>query len=227
LKMSGFVDRENQIFEVLKSFKDHDLEFVVVGGYAVSAYHHRFSVDADLVIPEDELDEFTAVLEERGFEEIEDRDLAYSGRFIAYQKDQELPVTIDLLVDSLMCRQTDVSWSYQYFEQHSEPVEIQGSEQAVEVRVPERELLTAVKLHSGRLTDARDVVALAADLDLDKVREHIDRGDAEKLEQVLKQLEETISGEGFEDAFKGEFSRTELPEDNIQKVQEFIQNQVR
>lgn len=34
--MSGFVNRENQIFDILQVFTDAELDFVVVGGYAVS-----------------------------------------------------------------------------------------------------------------------------------------------------------------------------------------------
>ena len=169
--MSGFVNRENEIFEVLQQFKAEGLEFVVVGGYGVSAYQHRFSVDADLVIQSNDLEEFTQVLEEQGFEKDTDRDLVYSGRYLAYVKDEELPVTIDLLVDELQCRQTDASWSYQYFKNHSVEKTVEGSEESVRVQVPTEELLTAVKLHSGRLTDARDVVALIEDANLEKDRE--------------------------------------------------------
>jgi len=63
--VSGFIDRENEIFEVLQDFMAKDLDFVVVGGYDVSAYQHRFSVDADLVIRSRDLEEFTQVLKER------------------------------------------------------------------------------------------------------------------------------------------------------------------
>ncbi|PSQ47969.1 hypothetical protein BRD19_08130 [Halobacteriales archaeon SW_7_65_23] len=100
----------------------------------------------------------------------------YSGRYLAYVKDEVLPVTIDLLVDELQCRQTDASWSYQYFEDHSVEKTVEGSGESVRVQVPTEELLIAVKLHSGRLTDARDVVALIEDADLEKVENHIDRG---------------------------------------------------
>lgn len=113
--MSGFIDRENEIFGVLQAFRADDLEFVVVGGYGVSAYKHRFSVDTDLVLRSEDLERFTQVLEDRGFEKDTDRDLVYSGRYLAYVKDEELPVTIDLLVDELQCRQTDAAWSYEYF----------------------------------------------------------------------------------------------------------------
>jgi len=222
--VSGFIDRENEIFEVLQDFMAKDLDFVVVGGYGVSAYQHRFSVDADLVIRSRDLEEFTQVLKERGFEKDTDQDLVYSGRYLAYVKDQELSVTIDLLVDELQCRQTDASWSYQYFEEHSADKDVEGSEESVGVRVPSEELLIAVKLHSGRLTDARDVVALIQDTDLEKVEEHIDRGDQEKLKQVLENIEETVGDSNFEDSFKGVFQRGTLPEENIEKIQEFIQN---
>ena len=221
--MSGFVDRENEIFEVLQQFKAEGLEFVVVGGYGVSAYQHRFSVDADLVVQSDDLEEFTQVLEERGFEKDTDRDLMYSGRYLAYVKDEALPVTIDLLVDELQCRQTDASWSYQYFEDHSVEKEVEGSEESVRVQVPTEELLIAVKLHSGRLTDARDVVALIEDADLEKVENHIHRGNQEKLRRVLEIVQQTVSDSDFEDSFKGVFSQDTLPEQQIHRLQEFIQ----
>jgi len=220
--MSGFVDRENEIFDILQAFKAEDLDFVVVGGYGVSAYQHRFSVDADLVIQSEDLDRFVEILEENGFEKDADRDLVYSGRYLAYVNDQELPVTIDVLVDELQCPQTGASWSYSCFHRNSVEKEIEGSEESVRVRVPIEELLIAVKLHSGRLTDTRDVVALIGDTDLEKVEEHIDRGDQEKLKQVLENIEEAVGDSNFEDSFKGVFSQGTLPENQIQKLQDFI-----
>lgn len=224
--MSGFVDRENQIFDILQAFINAEVDLVVVGGYGVSAFQHRFSVDADLVIPEEAVERFTGILTSRGYEQIEDRELdVYGGRYLAYQKDAELPVTIDLLVGGLQCRQTDAAWSYQYFRDHAVKAEIEGSEKAVDVLVPEKELLIAVKLHSGRLTDARDAVALATDTDPEIVLHHMDRGDREKLQQVLEQVADTISSEDFVDAFKGVFAETELPEDNIQTIYDIIQRE--
>lgn len=225
--MSGFVDRENEIFDVLQRFEAAELESVVVGGYGVSAYQHRFSVDADLVIREDSLDQFTEILENQGFEKDTDRELdVYGGRFIAYVKNAELPVTIDLLVDELHCRQTDASWSYSYFRNHSTRQEITGSEQSVQVRVPTRELLIAVKLHSGRLTDTRDVVALIDEAEPHKIEQHIERGNQGKRRQVLDNVMEAMEDPGFEDSFKGVFSQQKLPEDNIQKLQEFLQQRL-
>jgi len=221
--MNGFVDRENKIFEVLQRFNSEDLDYVVIGGYAVSAYRHRFSVDADLVIRSENLEQFVEVLEEKSFEKEADRDLVYSGRYVAYVKDEELPVTIDLLVDELQCRQTDASWSIQYFENHSVEKEVEGSEKSFKARVPTRELLIAVKLHSGRLTDTRDVVALINNADPEEIKKHIDRGDREKLRQVMKNIELTVSDSDFEDSFKGVFSTQNLPGEQIQKLQKLIQ----
>jgi predicted nucleotidyltransferase len=222
--MSGFVDRENLIFDVLQAFKDRGLEFVVVGGYAVSAFQHRFSVDADVVIQGGDVNEFTTVLEDAGFEEVQDTELdVYGGRYMAYEKDRELPVTIDLLVNSLHCRQTSASWSYDYFRKHSITKGITGTEQNIRASIPEMELLIAVKLHSGRKTDARDVVALAENIDTRQLRRHLDRGDREKLEEVLDQVYSTVSSDNFQDSFKGVFQQGSLPRRKIQKIQGFIE----
>lgn len=217
------VDRENDIFEVLQEFVEKGLDFVVVGGYGVSAYEHRFSVDADLVIRKEDLDRFVEILKDKGFEEEDNRELdVYGGRYVAYVKDKELPVTIDLLVDKLKCRQTDASWSYKHFREHSVEKIIDGSEESVKVRVPEKELLMAVKLHSGRRTDARDIVALADDIDQEQVLKHLDRGDHEKLQEILEKIDERIRSEEFEDSFKGVFSQGELPDEKIGRVTQTI-----
>lgn len=61
-----FVKRENEILRVIRSFADGNLEFVVVGGYAVSSLgRHRFSIDLDMVVDEKDLETFTRILEER------------------------------------------------------------------------------------------------------------------------------------------------------------------
>lgn len=225
--MRGIIDRENQIFDILHAFNDRGVAYTVVGGYAVSAFEHRFSVDADLVVRADDVDDFVEILADHGFDEVADRELdAYGGRYLAYEKREELPVTIDLLVNGLHCRQTDASWSHAYFERFSMTADIEGSERAVTVRIPEKELLVAAKLHSGRLTDVRDAVALTPDLDFDQVENHLNRGDPEKLNRALQNVIETISSDGFEDAFKGVFQQGTLPEDDIRALHHFLQEQV-
>lgn len=223
--MSGFPDRENQLFAILETFDEHGLDFVVIGGYAVSAYQHRFSVDADLVIAADQFDRFAAILRDEGYERIEDVDLE-AGRFIAFQRVDDLPVTVDVMVRAVQSRETGAVWRYEELMREATRVTIEGSERSVTVRIPATEALLAMKLHSGRLTDARDVVALADDVDFDRVAAALDRGDDEQLRAVLERVRDTIGSEDFRDAYKGVFTAEDLPEDRIAAVQAFLTQQI-
>ena len=52
-----FIERENEILRTIKSMVEARLDFIVVGGYAVSALaRHRFSVDCDIVVPKKKVD---------------------------------------------------------------------------------------------------------------------------------------------------------------------------
>ena len=47
----GFLEREKEIIKTIRAMNEAELDFIVVGGYAVSALaRHRFSVDCDIVI---------------------------------------------------------------------------------------------------------------------------------------------------------------------------------
>jgi len=213
----------------LKKFNENGLEFILVGGYAISAFNHRFSVDADIVIKGEDLKKYLKLLKNDGFEQVQRKKLEsiYDGEFISFKKDKGLPVTIDILVDSLVCRQTGASWSYSYLNEHAVIMNIEGTEKSVESHIPEKELLMAIKLHSGRLTDVRDVVALSEEIDIDKVKIHMNRWDKKDLSRILKQIKKILEKEEFEDSFKGVFSERELPDDNIQKIQELISSSIR
>lgn len=222
-----FIARENEIFATLQAFNDAGLDYVVVGGYAVAAFEHRFSVDADLVIRAADLEEFAAVLEEREFAKAVEAELdVYGGRFVAYEKAAELPVSIDLLVNGVTSRQTDATWAYDYLRDHADRWDIQGSEQAVTAQVPDPALLMAVKLHSGRLTDVRDVVALGPHTDLAAVEDHLVRGDEQQIQGVIEDALVTLEDDNFADAFKGVFVREELSADTIDRVAAFLQEQL-
>ena len=51
----GLLEREQEIIRIINVLLDNELEFIVVGGYAVSTYKKRFSIDLDVVIAENEL----------------------------------------------------------------------------------------------------------------------------------------------------------------------------
>ena len=220
-----FIERENKIFDELRDFKEEGFDFILVGGYAVSAYNHRFSVDADIVIKKDDLKGFTKSLKKDGYEKIQSKKLesVYGGEFIAYKLDEKLPVNFDILVDSLQCRQTGASWSFDYLDDHSTNKEVEGSEKSTDCKIPEKELLIAIKVHSGRLTDVRDVVALANDIDTEKIKKHAERGRQRDLVKVLDGIEKVLGSDGFENSFKGVFSEKLLPKGNVNEVKEIVE----
>ena len=216
---SLFVERENEILRTIKAFSDAGLEFIVVGGYAVSGLgRHRFSVDLDVVIDEADLNAFIRILEGRGFERLvvgAGFDEVYGGRFMSYVKRIDgLPVTADLLIGSLVCRATGASWSYEYIRRHSTVVEVAGIELSARCRVPERELLIAFKIHSGRRADLRDVVVLIEGADAEKISRHLRRGDLGRLRAQMEGMLEMLRDPRLENSLRGVFAiRQDLTRD--------------
>lgn len=204
--MEEFIKRENEIFDILQKLIDAGLDFIVVGGYAVSAFKHRFSVDADIVISSENLGKFENILKEQGFKKVIEKALEniYSSKFIRYEK-KEFKVSVDLLIDALASRTTDASFNYDLFLKNSEKKKIIGTEKEIYVRIPIKELLIATKLHSGRLTDFRDIAALARGTDLDLIKSLSSRGDINKVKENLKNLNKGVNNKNFIDSFKGVF----------------------
>lgn len=207
-----FVERENEILRMIKSFSEAALDFIVVGeGYAVSGLaRHRFSVDLDLVIQKNDLEAFMKILQEKGFEKQIERtgfNEFYGGEFIgSVKKIEDLPVTVDLLVKSLVCRATNASWSFNYIKRYSVIADVAGIAISVRCRVPENALLIAFKIHSGRRTDVRDFVVLAPDADIEKIIKHIKRGDLDRLRTQIYAITEMLNDERLVDSLKGVFS---------------------
>lgn len=216
-------DREQELLTTLDAINDAGLPYVLVGCWAVTAFNQRFSTDVDLVIPEQAVEDYESFLREHEYDRTSERDTSgiYEGRFIQYSKDVGNPVSIDLMVNALRCRQTDAEWSYRYLEGHAHPVTV-GRTVSVDTRIPERELLLAIKLHSGRFTDARDVVAAAADADFDRIETHLHRGDPNALSEQLTAITDQLANDSFVDAFKGEFQQQTVPEDTIERVRDFL-----
>ena len=223
-----FVERENEILKTIRTFANVGLDFVVVDGYAVSGLgRYRFSVDLDIVIDERDLDAFAKILEERGFERQAERtgfDRVYGGRFVSYiKKIDGLPVTANLLVGSLVCRATDASWSYEYIKRHSIVAEVAGIELSARCRVPEKELLIALKIHSGRRADLRDVVVLMEKTDIEKVIKHLKREDLEKLRIQINRMLEMLRDPRLADSLKGVFTIRRDVTDEIEKTRKALE----
>jgi hypothetical protein len=224
-----FIERENEILTMLKSMGEAKLDFVVVGGYAVSALaRHRFSVDCDVMIPKTKLEEFGNTLAKKGFRKLVEKagfDEAYGGAFVSYKKlVGRLPVTFDLLVGSLICRATEAAWSYEYVNRHSVEAIVAGTQASVPCRIPERELLITFKVHSARRTDVRDLVMLIENAELEKIVSHLKRGNIEALAGQVKKVVSMLKDENLVDSLKGVFTLTADVKKQIEKTRKVMDN---
>ena len=118
----------------------------------------------------------------------------------------ENEVTFEALVGAIRCRQTDAEWSYRYLHEHSTVASLDVAED-LEGRIPEPSLLFALKLHSGRMADTRDLVVISTRADLDRIERHIHRGDSDRLDDQIADVVERLTDENFEDSFKGVFQQ--------------------
>lgn len=206
-----FIERENEILKIIDKLSDEKLKFIVVGGYAVSALaRHRFSVDLDIITRKKDINKFKKILEKEGYKIDIAKvgfDKVYSGEFLSYKKSiNNLPLTVDLLVGSVVCRATNASWSFKHVNRYSVISTISGIESFARARVPEKELLTALKIHSGRRTDLRDVVLLMENADIARIIIHLRRGDLNILKKQIKRLIEMLKDEKLVNSLKGVFS---------------------
>lgn len=223
-----FIERENEILKTVRSLAEARLDFVVVGGYAVSALaRHRFSVDCDIVVPKNRLGDFESILGKEGFMKHVERagfDEIYAGEFVSYKKEiAGLPVTIDLLVGSLVCRATKAAWSFEYVKRHSMVANISGTEASVSCRVPERELLIAFKIHSARRADVRDIIMLRENADFEKVLGHMRKGDTEALKGQVKNIIAALEDKNLVDSLKGVFTLTADVKRQIKTTQQHVE----
>ena len=108
-------ERERVVLEALQKLAKQNV--VLIGGYAVNAYvPPRFSIDCDLVIlgsPRKVEDR----LKKEGFVKSVSGDVFY-GSFIRYEKDSD-KVSFDLFVNSVLDRNTMVSFGGELFKKHS------------------------------------------------------------------------------------------------------------
>lgn len=74
--------RQLELVETHRAIQDAELPYVLVGGWAVSAFQTQITIDIDMVLPEAALEGFDAVLHERGYTMEADEDVSniYEGR---------------------------------------------------------------------------------------------------------------------------------------------------
>jgi len=221
-------ERQAELIDTHRAVQTEELPYVLVGGWAVSAFQTRFTTDVDMVIPKTELDAYDALLNELGYTKEFDNNVAnvYEGRIVRYEKSVgDNAVEFDALVGALRCRQTDAEWSYRYLHEHStvEPLEVADD---LAARIPQPALLFALKLHSGRLADVRDLVIVGSEAELDRIEQHIHRGNPSQLAAQIERVVAELESDGFADSFKGVFQQKELPEDEIDELRQFLRTQL-
>ena len=174
----SLLEREQEVMRTLSLFLDKDLNFIVVGGYAVSTYKKRFSIDLDVIVKEKDLEKFEEILKKKGYVLHYEKEISllYGENFKRFiKKIRNLPVNIDLLINGLVSRTTDATWSFDYIKNHA----VKRKLNSLVFLTPEKELLIAMKLHSGRLSDIRDIVALMP-CNKETLKRHLLKGDIKK-----------------------------------------------
>jgi len=226
----SFNNRSDALIELLEVLTQEGHEYVLVGGYAVSAFNARFSTDLDIVVASDSKADFVDFLERRDFEKTDShaKEWFYDTEVIVYEKrlTPQQPIGFDLLVNGLGCRQTEAQWSFDYLYDHCHQQEVSGGTVTTTARVIDGAVLVAAKLHSGRETDLRDVLAVAEEIDLDAVTPHLRRGDDDELREQLERGLEILESEELKHGFRSDFGAAAVSTETVTALQEYLSAQV-
>jgi len=93
-------------------------------------------------------------------------------------------------------------------------------------RVIDGAVLVAAKLHSGRETDLRDVLAVAEEIDLDTVTTHLLRGDDDALREQLAEGLEILGSDELKHGYRSDFGASAVSEGTVSALQEFLNEQI-
>ncbi|RJT07042.1 nucleotidyltransferase family protein [Halococcus sp. IIIV-5B] len=225
-------ERSEALIEVLAALEQSTIDFVLVGGYAVSQFETRFSTDLDLVIAPEDTEAVVTFLENHHFErkselEVPPEETIYNREIELFERTEGLPhpIGVDLLVNGLGCRQTEAEWSFDYLRDHSSTRTISGGTQSTTAPVADGEVLVAAKLHSARKTDLADVLAAVPYVEFTSVAAHLHRGDEDALREQLESAQEFIEEGGLDHRFKSMFGQSSASPDDIDALLEFIREQ--
>ena len=222
--IADFSKREKECFNVLHLIPK-ETRYVIIGGYAVTSYGFpRFSVDLDVVIPEEEVSFFKKLLSNNGFVFTKGKeDLAYSGRFERYEKGL---VSVDLLINGVQSRQTGYQYPFEYIFKNSQFRETSGWDplHRVKVRIAKKEMIIALKIHSIRMVDKRDIIMLCYEIpNVKDLVIHFRYGPKEKIIEHINELLAILTDNTLKDSLKGVYSMNDkLYEKTIKNCQQTI-----
>ena len=149
--------------------------------------------------------------------------LLYGENFKRFMKKiNNLPVNIDLLINGLVSRTTDAAWGFDYIKKNSVKRKLNN----LEFLTPEKELLIAMKFHSGRLSDIRDIVALMP-CDKEKLKQHLLKGNIDKMKQSMRKQFSFLAKPQFDDSFKGIFGPFSLKEADVESAKDVMKKLIK
>ena len=93
-------------------------------------------------------------------------------------------------------------------------------------RVINGAVLVAAKLHSGRETDLRDVLAVAEEIDLDTVTPHLQRGDKSALREQLRRGLEIVESDELKHGYRSDFGASAVSEETVSALQQYLSSQI-
>lgn len=202
--------REAEIIRILRVLNSKSDKFVVIGGYAINALtSHRFSVDCDIVSDTKGLKEIDDILDKEGYKALpgNQEHEVYGFKMKKYIKQiGGKPVAVEIFPREVSCRQTDGKWGFASIKENSSISRVVGVTDSSPALVPSRELLMAMKVHSGRDTDLRDVTMLSERADWTKVASFSSTGNREKVIQQVERAIKTVGKKEFSSSLKAEFA---------------------
>jgi hypothetical protein len=202
-----FSQREKECFNFLNTIP-REKHYVVIGGYAVTTYGFpRFSIDLDITIPEEELPFFKKLISDTGFTFTKGKeDLTYSGKFERYEKNL---VSIDLLINGVASRQTGYFYPFHYILQNSHSRETSGWDPSnkIKARIAKKEMLIALKIHSMRMADKRDIIMLCYEKpNITTLMNHLKSCPRETIIEHINELVAILDDSNLKNSLKGVYS---------------------
>lgn len=129
-------------------------------------------------------------------------------------------------MNGLGCRQTEAQWSFDYLYDHSRKQEVSGGTKTTTARVIDGAVLVAAKLHSGRETDLRDVLAIAEEIELATVTPHLHRGDDDALQAQLEHGVDILGSDELKHGYRSDFGSSTVSTETIAAVHQYLTEQI-
>ena len=87
-------------------------------------------------------------------------------------------------------------------------------------------VLVAAKLHSGRETDLRDVLAVAEEIALGAVTPHLRRGDDDAVREQLERGLEILESDELKHGYRSDFGASAVSEETVSALKEYLSTQI-